>query len=203
MGINGVMTRNLSAWLKTLSKSTLVKDLSYLYVLQIANYVVPLITIPYLIRVLGVEKFGAISFALAFMQYFVIIIDYGFNYTATRYISIHRNDNNRINRECCIVFSVKIILLLLSLLIVTTVTWAVPKMRADVTLYLVCFVMVIGNYIFPAWLFQGLEKIKYIAIINFVTKVIFTLSIFFFIKKMNIFIIIYIPIIINLVSQKS
>jgi PST family polysaccharide transporter len=56
-----------------------------LFALQAANYILPFITIPYLIRILGTEKFGLTVFASAMMQYLAVFTDYGFNFTATEY----------------------------------------------------------------------------------------------------------------------
>src|SRR6266446_4765189 len=64
--------------------------------LQIITYILPVVILPYLFRVVGPEKFGLISFAQAFVQYFMIFTDYGFNVSATQEISICLEDRQKV-----------------------------------------------------------------------------------------------------------
>ena len=70
----------------------LVSNFVYLAILQGLNLLLPLITFPYLVRVLGIENFGLLSFSLALITYFQIITDFGFNSIATRDISVAIED---------------------------------------------------------------------------------------------------------------
>ena len=78
--------------------------------LQGISYILPLVVLPYLIRVIGIEKFGLIAFAQSFVQYFMILTDYGFSLSATRTIALIGTDkNNKINALFSSVMTVKLI----------------------------------------------------------------------------------------------
>lgn len=163
-------------------KRKLLSNIFYLLIVQVGNYIVPFITFPYLVRNLGIEKFGTIAFFTSFMQYFVIITDYGFNLTATRTVSIDREDKEKISSIYSAVLAIKAALLLLCLIIIYAIVFTVPKFRNEWRLVTILLVMVLGNLLYPVWLFQGLEKMKLIAYINLTSKLISTVLIFIFIK---------------------
>ena len=77
-------------------KNKLLTNFFSLSILQALNIFLPLITFPYLIRVLKVENFGIVMFAQSFIYYFSVFVDYGFAYSATREISIHRKNKNKV-----------------------------------------------------------------------------------------------------------
>jgi len=166
-------------------KRTLASNFGYLMVVQCANYLLPLITLPYLFRVLTAEKYGLIVFAQAFTQYFVILTDYGFSLSATREVSTHRADRAQVSRIFCSVMVAKLALLVLSFLLLLALTATVPKFRADWQVYLLAFGAVAGHVLFPLWLFQGLERMKYIALLHLVAKLVFTALVFAVVREKN------------------
>ncbi len=153
-----------------------------LSILQFTNYLIPLITLPYLARVLGPERFGIIAFAQAFIQYFTLLTDYGFNLTATREISINRNDETEISRIFISVMTIRFFLLALSLVTILLLISIIPKFNEEKDLFLLSFLAVVGTSMFPQWFYQGIEKMKFITIFSLSSKLIFTVAIFFLIK---------------------
>ena len=154
--------------------------------LQIVNYLLPLITIPYLIRVVGVERFGLISFASAFTMYFVLLSDYGFNLSATKQVSDNRENCEEYSRIFCEVLVVKFILVVFSFVFLSLLMM-LEFFNEYAVVYFMAFGMVVGQSLFPVWLFQGMEDMKHIAIINVVSKSFFTALIFVFISSQDDF----------------
>ena len=163
-------------------RKVVMKNVAFLSLLQAITYLVPIIIVPYLFRVLGPEKFGLIAFAQAFVQYFVILTDYGFNISATKEISLCRDEHAKVCRAFSSVMTVKLALAALSLLILGSIVYFVPRFRNDWLVYILSFGTVVGSTIFPLWFFQGTEKMHYITNLNILGGVLLAIFTFSFVK---------------------
>lgn len=151
--------------------------------LQGLNIILPLITLPYLIRILGVDYFGLLSFSFAFITYFQIVTDYGFNSTGTRDISLAIEDSEKQNLIFNQIMSAKLLLVVLSFFAMMSIVFLFEIFRTYWLIYLFSFGSVLGQAIFPVWYFQGIQKMKYITYLNLFTKVIFTAALFVFVRQ--------------------
>ena len=161
---------------------TVVKNFGYLMLLQIAGYVFPFITMPYLARVVGTTGFGKIAFASAIICWAQTVADWGFNYTATRDVAQNRDNADRVSEIFSNVLWARMLLTMLSLIVLLVAIAFVPTFRADADIILVTFIMVPGHIFFPDWFFQALERMKYTTMMNIAIKFIFTICVFLFIK---------------------
>lgn len=175
-------------WYNTISKSLkrlngegvrgLTENFISLSLLQGVLYFLPLITVPYLVRVLGVEKFGLVMFAQTTIQYFIIFVDFGFNLSATRMIAQKRQDIDEVSHIFCSVLLVKFIFTIIGFLILWLCVTVIDRFAEDPMIYFISYGIVVGNFLFPIWFFQGMEKMKYSTAMTLVARTISVLLIF-------------------------
>lgn len=163
----------------------LLGNFAWLSILQIASYIFPLITMPYLARIIGVEGYGKIAFANAIMIWIQTISDWGFHYTATRDVAQNRDDKQQVSIIFSKVLWARCLLVFLSFLLLVILIITIPKFREESSIIIVSFLMIPGHVVFPDWFFQAIERMKYITILNLLMKLMFTLLIFVVIKEKN------------------
>ncbi len=145
---------------RKLAGNKLAKNAAAVFTVQMTAYAAPLLVLPYLSRVLSTEHFGLIAFATTFNFYFITLVEYGFNLTATRRIAVHSDDPEKVARITWSVYAAKALLTVLGFVIMISVALAVPKFRPNLLLLCVGYLAVIGDLLFPIWLFQGLQKME-------------------------------------------
>lgn len=177
------MFKQLSHLLKSGEVKRLLENFFSLSILKLVNAILPFVTLPYLIKVLGFQQYGAIVLALSLITYFQAITDYGFNLSATREIAQHRHSNKQLIYIYNKTMISKIILLIFSLLCLCGLILFVPQFRADFLVYSLMCLMLIGQTLFPEWFFRGVEQMRYITILDLVVKFSFTVGVFVLIKK--------------------
>ncbi len=118
-------------WYKAggLLRSPTLRNLLYLYAVQAANYLFPLITLPYLARVLGPEGFGKLALAQALALYLYAFLEYGYQFTATREVARNREDRAELGKIAAGVLHARLLLLLPLLPLGFGLGWAIPPLR--------------------------------------------------------------------------
>lgn len=164
---------------------TLIQNFGYLSALQVFSMLVPLITIPYLLKVLGKETYGLIVFAQTIVSYFLILINFGFNLSATKDISSHRDNKTKLSEIVSSVLIIKGIFFILSFIILWIILSFIPKAAEYKILFYLMMYLCLYEWIFPIWYFQGIEKMKYITLINLISRSIFLILVFFVVKEQN------------------
>jgi PST family polysaccharide transporter len=159
-------------------RSTLAQNAIALYGVYVAGMVLPLITIPYLARVLRPEGWGLVVFAQSFAAWMALVVEYGFYLSATREIARARDDPERVARVVADVHGAR---LLLSLLIVTAGAAAyllIPTFRASPTYLIWAVLFALAQGFSPLWYFQGVERMRLPAVLEVVAKTLATAGVF-------------------------
>lgn len=165
---------------KIIAKNTLM-----LYIMAIAKMVFPLITLPYLARVLSVPAYGVVAYVKAVMQYMQLIVDFGFLLSGTKDIVLAGNDKNAINREVGDVMLAKLILSFASLLILCSLIPFIEILRNNVAFTLLSFLVVFLTIFLMDFFFRGIERMEVITIRFVVMKSISTILTFILVKNDN------------------
>lgn len=170
-----------------MSKKRLAENIISLALLNGINMVIPLVTLPYLVRVVGISNYGSYSIVYAMIQYGIIFSSYGFGYSTTQQISRNRDNLPLIST----IFSAVIYARLIIACVCGFLMLIICQIAYDSTyvyMYILGVGMIIGDILNPTWLYQGMEKMKFMTIVNLISKSIFTLLIFVTIREETDFI---------------
>lgn len=161
------------------NKIKLIENFFSLVVLNIVNYVFPIIIIPILINRLGVESYGMYIFSFTILNYLNLIVQYGFNFSSTNKIA--KNQDKKLIIEN-VYTSVTIIRLVFSIVLTLIILLIGLFVGDKILLNLLGIGIFFGQGLIPIWLFQGLEKMKYLTIVNTIVRVLSFILILIFIN---------------------
>ena len=159
------------------NKKTILKNITSLFTIQIANYLLPMVSVPIISRIIGPEKFGILNYAEAVVGYFILIVNYGFDLTATRKVAQNRNDAEFINELFNTVLWCKLLLFGITLLLFIGCFALFPVFVAEWKVMVYSYIIVISWVITPNWLYQGMQELHRIAIFNVIMKMLFTIAV--------------------------
>ena len=166
-----------------MSRRTLVSNVLSLSSVQIANYLLPLVTMPYVVRVIGPDNFGLVNYAQSIVGYFIVITSFGINLSGARDVAVVRDDATALNHVFSKLLFTRLLLFVISSGLFFLIVFMSLKLSANKAIFIAYFPSILSEILFPVWFFQGLEKMAYISIFNFVAKLIATLLVFLLIKN--------------------
>ncbi|WP_218122917.1 oligosaccharide flippase family protein [Selenomonas ruminantium] len=153
-----------------------------MFVLRGGEYVISLITIPYLVRALEPEGYGCFVFSQSIAQYLIIISRYGFGYSGAQAIALAKNTIEMKEIFSGIIYA-EMILFILSSLIFFPAFYFLCSDFEVIVLVGISVVLVMGTSFFPVWFFQGVQKMRYITISNVFARTICLIALFLFVHN--------------------
>lgn len=168
--------------IKQILKSKVFSNGVYLYIFQIFNTIIPLLTLPYITRILGDSQYGVFSKALNYITYCQTFVEYGFTLAGAKKISLCNSQEERNKIFSSITYS-KTLLLFISLLIVAVLSFTITKNRMQTVCMLILALMLVAEVFMQNWFFQGMQYMRSIMFVNLISRTISTVCIFIFVKS--------------------
>lgn len=168
-----------------LKNSKVFKNSIWLTILQVVNTVIPVLTIPYITRVLGTNEYGAFSIALNWILYLQVLVEFGFGLSGSRKVAImsDNKDNKDLEQLFNNIISSRIVLLIISFVALNIIALISSFSMKIYLCMLILFVMIIGTTFQLTWLFQGKQDMKFITIINVISRAISVALIFIMVNQ--------------------
>ena len=164
-----------------------IENFFSLSVLNAVNIVLQLVTLPYILGVVGKANYGIYAYVFMVIQYIILFSTYGFNYSATKQISQLRDDNAAVTRIYNAVIGCKTVIALVLVVAVVACSRWVFEESIGFEMFLLGTGMILGDIMNPVWLFQGMEKMKYMTLVNSTSKILFTVLVFFVVRSVDDF----------------
>ena len=160
-------------------QKSITKNYIYNLFYQILIIIVPLITTPYLSRVLGAENIGIYSYTLSITTYFILLGSLGVSTYGQREIAYVRDDKKLTTKTFIEILTMKVITLTISIIIFY---FTFANNGEYSTYYKILLLEIVANMIDISWFFQGQEEFKKTVIRNMIVKLISVICIFLFVK---------------------
>lgn len=157
----------------------------YSSILTTANYIFPLLTFPYVSRVLGVTNVGIVNFVDSVINYFILFSMMGMSVIGIREIAKCKNCQEKLDETFNNLFWLNTLTTIGALFILLLVTYASPQLNAHWKMMLIGGLKLISNYLLIEWFYKGLEEFRYITVRSLVIKTLYVISVFLFVREQS------------------
>ena len=158
------------------------KNFLYSAILTISNYIFPLLTYPYVSRVLGVTNIGICNFVDSIINYFILFSMMGVSILGIREIASSTNDSIKQGRVFSSIFALNGIATLIMLALLLISICIVPEFREYKDLMYIGASKLVANLFLVEWFYKGIENFKYITNRTIIVKCLYVASVFIFVK---------------------
>jgi len=152
---------------------TLVDNFNFMSILQISQILMPLLIYPYLIRVLGKETYGVVAYSNAIVAYLLMFINFGFNISEIKEISVFRDQKGKVSEIVSSVLIIRTLIFVAAIIVLIVGVFSIPFFREHKWLYLAYSGLLINAALNPGFYFLGIEKMKFITFITITANMIF------------------------------
>lgn len=158
------------------------KNFFYSGILTTANYLFPLLTFPYVSRVLGVTNLGIVNFVDSVINYFILVSMMGISIVGIREIANNKWNKEKLDQTFSGLFFLNTITTAVALVVLVIVTLSIDKLLGYWHLMLIGALKLIMNYLLIEWLYIGMENFKYITVRTILVKMCYVVSVFVFVR---------------------
>lgn len=165
--------------------SSLKTNILYSCILTTANYIFPLITYPYVSRVLGVSNIGVCNFVDSIINYFLMLSTLGIGIVGIREIAKNKEDKTNLQKTFSQLFTINTISTTIAIVAVLIAMHTVPKLQENYELMWIGVLKLVFNYLLIEWFFKGIEDFKYVTNRTILVRCLYVLSVFVFVRTTN------------------
>lgn len=171
--------------------SSLKKNFFYSSILTTANYIFPLLTYPYVSRVLGVNNIGVCNFIDGIINYFVLFSMMGISILGIREVATNKNNPEKLQKTFSSLLTINLITTIIGLVILAIATVSIPRLTENIELMVFGGFKLLFNLFLIEWFYKGLEDFRYITVRTIFVKSLYVIAIFTFVRESTDFQIYY------------
>lgn len=161
------------------------KNILWNMLLTLSGYIFPLLTFPYVTRVLGAGNLGIVDYALGIVDYAVLFSTLGMGMVGIRYISQCGDDLKRRNEVFSNLVTLHAFLSLFALAVYLACVWFIPSLSEHRELYYIGAAKILFNVMLVEWLFQGMQDFRYVTLRTMAIRFLYVIGVFIFVRSRN------------------
>ena len=162
--------------------SNIKRNFAYNLILTIAGYVLPLLTYPYISRVLGVVNIGLVNYVDSIINYFVLFAMLGISSLGVREIARVKDDLIKCKEVFSTLLGVNVVLTLFSVVLLLCMTYMVEYFHPYREYLLIGIMKLVFSAFLLEWFFQGMSDFKFITIRSLIIRALYVILVFLFVR---------------------